>query len=436
MNLRLIFFIALMLISFRVFADENRNSKFSYHLDVAFEDLNFLVNRDQHSLNDQETLEATFELKFDNQKNLKIDLKPRLRIDFMDASRNRYIPNEAYALFYKNNFEVSAGLMLKSWGFSHFHNPTDVLNRRDLEDNVYDPDKLGEVMLDLSATQATLGVFQNAKLEAIVLPLFQETPLPENDTRFALAGNYLFIPYSKSDTQDIPSYAKSVGAALKASASFKSADFALSFYHGPEHNPGYYVYVNGSGSLSVQPFYYTIDQVGGNFQLALHHFILHAELAYTSTAENAFKTHAIPGSTQSVIPKSSFEYVPGIDFQLENIFGQGNLSATIEYYGESDHDNLLQDLRIYKNDIFFGVDYDFNNRHLTAVKMGVLKDLSCQEMVSVIDLQSHIYKDLLLGLRGVFVVRDSDPSRPLSFFDNNSFVLARLSYGFGGKVGK
>ena len=74
--------------------------KLSYSVTFSFENLHFLKKRDQYSINDQLTLETEAQLVYDNQKNLKIDLKPWLRIDFLDMSRNRYIPNEASIKFY------------------------------------------------------------------------------------------------------------------------------------------------------------------------------------------------------------------------------------------------------------------------------------------------------------------------------------------------
>lgn len=409
-------------------------SEIDYRFELALESLNHFYKRDQFSKNDQFTFDVEAEFLFDNRKNFKIDLQPRLRVDFNDSNRNRYIPNNAYLMSYGSHHQVYAGLRLKSYGVSTFFNPTDVFTRRDLGDNVYNPDLLGEAIVGFRFLKEKIGFLNDLSLEAMVMPFFQQVPLPSNESRFALSGNLGILPFELSEGQDRPSYLSSVGAGVVLSAHIGIFDPKLLYYHGPDRTtPGFYLTTSSTGALKLRPFYYNIDMVGLNFEVAIGKFILHFEGAYKSTVANGFRTHTVGTGTENQIPQSYFQYVPGVDFKLEDVFS-GSLTFTLEYYGENNQSVELEEFRPFKNDLFFGVLYDFNNIRLTQIKLGVLKDLSNRELVALLDFQSKLYKQLKIQVQGLYIGQDSDSTAPLSFFPNNSYLMTRLSYSFGGKI--
>jgi len=286
-------------------------------------------------------------------------------------------------------------------------------------------------MLRAKGMTNDLGPFTDVKLEVAIFPWLQETPLPDNDTRFALSGDYNGIPYQLDTVQNMPdSYFRSMGFGVFLSGMLSGFEWEFVYYHGPERMPGYFLTTNTSGALRLRPFYYTIDMIGSNFSLALGSFLFHVELATKITAGNNVVTHDIPGQTDDLVPNNYFQYVPGIDYTIENIFGQGILRMTLEYYGENNTALKLGEYRPFKKDIFFGFEYDFNNPMMTQIKMGFMKDLSNTEFVSIIDFDTKVYRELKFGLRAVFVNRDSDANAPLTYFENNSFVSTRVSWGF------
>src|SRR5207245_8386176 len=62
--------------------------------------------------------------------------------------------------------------------------PADLLNRRDLERNFYDPEKLGEVMARIRFASPDGGWLRQPTFSLYVLPVFRRTPLPTNHDRF------------------------------------------------------------------------------------------------------------------------------------------------------------------------------------------------------------------------------------------------------------
>ncbi len=409
-------------------------SPWRYHVRTSFENLNYLLNRASHSINDQETFEIEPGVTFDNKNNFKLTLKPRVKIDFLDSNRNRYIPDEASLLFYSSSFELRAGFDKVSWGVSNFFSPTDVVSRSDLGGNFYDADKMGELLLSSKLPLGGGSVVKEIALTFGVLPWLQETPLPANSSRFAIAGDFSGVPFTLDDGADKKSYLKSIGAFAKLAGSVAGADAALTFYHGPDHIPAFYITTDSGGALRARPYYYTLDMVGLSAKGALGNFSPHVEIAYRMTGANAFKTHDIPGTTDNIIPQSSLQHVTGLDYTIDGAFGGGTLSFTAEFLGEDFGATAFQDFRPFKRDLLLGARYEFNNVRLTRIELGTLKDLENTELISMINFETELYKDLRLNVQAAIVNRDGTSGQPISFFENNSYVMTKISYEFGGKI--
>lgn len=434
------FILCIALLCFIFLLNQKANADtWNYQAEIAFENLNFIFERDDFEINDQETLEAFFELTYDNEEFLYAKIKPRFRFDFLDHSRNRYLPNESYLQYYSEHVEITGGFQLISWGVSNSYNPSDVINRRDFEDNFYDPEKMGEMILSAKGIIDTAGPFEELTFQALVLPFFQKAPLPQLDTRFPLEGRTLFIPFSVTDEQDTPSYLASVGTGMRVSATVGAADMALSYYHGPSKNPAYSLKIDQTGRLKIKPFYYTIDSIAFNVEAAVKDFVLHLEAAGHITSANDKREHAlsVPGLLEDdAVPNSWGEIVPGFDYTFYNFAGKGSLRLSFEYLFSTERTVDLENFRPFQNDLFFGFQYDFNNTKGTRIEFGVIKDLGNKEAILISEISSRIYKGLKLAVGGVFTHRDGNLNSPLSFFENNSFFRTRLSYNFGGSFEK
>ncbi len=402
-----------------------------YKITPSFENRNFVLNRDNYHVNDFETLETQLEFTYDNEEKIKLFLHPRFKIDFLNSHRNRYLPLESVVTLYGKTFELSAGLEKISWGTANSFNPTDVINRRDFEDDYYDPEKEGEVIVSFQKTIDQAGPFSELAFWGALLPFFQEAPLPENDSRFSLAGSAGGIPYTLFDDQDELGYPENLGGALKISTTLKNTDLAVHYYHGPNRDPGFFLMIDSEGALRLSPFYYLIDMIGLNTESTIGNWGLHLESALVITSVNDTKPHDIPFEENNAIPTHHLQFVPGVDYTFHDFFGKGELKLTLEYLGEENHETTLRDFRPFKNDLFSGFQYDFNNSRLTHIKMGVIKDLGNREMIGKFEFSSKLVKELKLEVEGVWVIRDSDAQTPLSVIDNNSSVMTRLSYAFG-----
>lgn len=407
--------------------------KFEYSTDLSIENLHYVFNRADHDINDQINGEVTLGLLYDNTTNFLLNIKPRVRIDGLDFNRNRYLPNEAYFKFYNPHVELSAGFQVVSWGVSRSFNPTNVINRPDLEGNYYRPSPLGDLLGRLKFTFSTTGAISELGLDFLVAPVFLETPLPKSNSRFAISGDVGGAAFTSSEVQDIPEYPKAMSAAFMASAVVKATDIKLHFYHGPERTPAYYLLLDENLDLVAQPFYYTIDVIGLNVESVIKSFTFHVEGAFKTTRFNEELRHELPlTDTSDAIPSDYLQYVGGVDYTLNNVFGSGTLIFALEYLGENERSLDFEEFRPLKNDLFAGVRLLLNDVRLTQIEVACLKDLANSEMIILAEGSTSIYRELKLTLGGMVVNQDSNPDMPLSFFDNNTYVYSKLSYSFGG----
>ena len=404
----------------------------SYKWDVSLETLDFLLHREDFTINDQETLASAFTLKYDDEKHFQLLLKPRVRIDFLDPERNRYLPNESFFKIYGDQTEFAAGLQLRSWGVSNSFNPTDMINRKDYGDNFFIPEKLGDVIVSLKHTLPKVGAFEDVSMEFLALPWFLETPMPSVDSRFAVAGTVSGLSFTRYDVQDDPDLLESLGAGLRVAGSIKGWDTELLFYHGPEKQPTFFMLIDPSLNLRAVPFYYLVDMVGTNISKSAGAFVLHLESAFKITELNAVKNHAVPFTTTDVIPNNYWQFVPGIDFTQDGVFGGGTLVWTLEYLGEDDVGVIFEEFRPFKSDVFFGFRYEFNNTRLMRFQAGVMKDVLNQEMVIQTQFHTNLVKGLGLDFESVVLNQDSDANAPMSLFANNSYLGLNLNYSLCG----
>lgn len=425
MKFRFSYFLFLALIAADAFAATG------FEASIGFENLNFIPNRAQHSKNDQETLDADFNFHFENDRDFKAVLHPRLRVDFIDSRRNRYLPNEAYLVYFTPRHEFTAGFQVRHWGVSHSLNPTDVLNRRDFEDNFYDPEKLGELMVSWKGTAERMGAFGETSFEAIALPFFRETPLPDRDTRFSLDGEAGIIPYTFLNREERLEYPKAMGVAAKFAARLSPVDVSLHYYHGPDRSPAYRLRVGGDGALRLVPFYYVTDTVGLNANAGLGNWNLHFEAAYKNTGANSPIRHEINFEGNDAVPQSRLEYVPGVDYTFNQPLKLPlNLTVVAEYLGETSEQNL-RNFRPFKNDLFVGVRCNFENAKETRFELGFIPDLANGELAVLADFSSKVYRELKLNAGAVIVKTGDEEFSPITYFGNNSYVRAGLSWSFG-----
>ncbi len=254
--------------------------------EMEYGSTSFLYDREQNEINEFETLDVRYLYHFNNERHFVMHTDSRLRLDFTEPDRNRYAPHEAYLGFYNAHWEFKLGLQKVFWGSGLSYNPTDVLNRSDLQANYIVREKLSDPIVDLAWHSDGGDTLKNISWHVYALPYFVETPLPDDDSRFALSGEQNGVPYTLARDQDVPDYWDRVGYATSLGLSLGSFDVMTMYSHAPARVPGYVLQVNGDGALELQPFYYNVDMIGADVQLGFERLALKAQ----GSGRGAFRT--------------------------------------------------------------------------------------------------------------------------------------------------
>lgn len=404
-----------------------------YRVDIKQSYTHFFFDRDQHDVNAFLDTELLIDLLYNNEKNFKVFLQPRLQIDAFDSERLRYIPNQAYIDFYGKNFSWKTGLQRVAFGYAEFFHPTDVINRQDFGRHYFSPESLGELVSDFSYTVDQVGPLKEWKFQFLAMPFFQKTPLPHEGSRFYIEGEAGGIGYELGSQQETPDFLDGVGFAVTSSAKIKQAEVQVIYYHGPERHPGFQLDINNDGQLNLLPFYYGIDMLGLNFRLNVGSVLFKFEGAYKNTSGNGFRAHDLTALSQNAIPGSYFQLVSGLEYTITEVFKKGEVQLFFEYLGDVGQDSdaaFLQSFRPFQNDVMFGLFYRLGNSRDTTIKLGVVKDLSHSEFVVFGELTSKLYKQLSGGVKTMWVNKEATGTA-FSYFDHNSHASVFLSYTFG-----
>lgn len=382
----------------------------------------FLNERDGGLVDDNVLLEGRvdFRLQLDD---TELRLHPRLAIDPTLSSRNRYEPLDAYLEHSTPTWALLVGQAVENWAIVDTFNPADVLSRRDLERDFYDPERLGELMVRFRYFLPDVAALEQPALSLYLLPLHRETPLPSNRDRFRLDAT----GDNRGDLRDdaiVPS--PDVAYAARLSATLGQADLFLFYFGGPSRIPSFELSPPGD----LTPVYYLVDMVGGGVQWALGRYLFKLEAAQTFTKRSGLRR-----SARDVVPDDFFQYVVGVDRTFFDVLGRNEVTITLEYAGEDDPgDTDLTGLRPYKSDVFVGVRWAFNDPRRTELQVSVAADVRVDEQLWLVRFVTTLYKDLRLVLGGQLVNRapDGRADRFTTFnvFPNNSNVHVGLRYEF------
>ena len=389
----------------------------------------FLYDRAQNDINDLFTLDTHYLIHYNNEKNFILHIDPRLRLDFKDDNRNRFQPHEAYMGFYNTKWDFRFGLQKVTWGNGALFNPNDVLNRNDLEANMILREKLSDPMVGLAYNSAKDSADTQIGFELYALPLFMTTPLPQDNSRFALTGEQNTIPFTLAQSQDTPDYQKSFGTGVGLTLQNEVWDIRGYFYHGPEHTPGFALRVNSDGALTLQPFYYGINMLGFTTNVTQNQVTLKSALSYKSTSANTAYPHDIQPVANDAIPGNSLEYLFGLDYELPTPDPDLNSKISIEYLGNTQDAEAFSNPVLLQSDVLFALTSTSAKKNGARLQTGFIKDIGSREWLGLADFSFLLFEQIRLGSQCFYTHSTSDSA--LSLFDNTSYFKGYLSYSWG-----
>ncbi len=412
-----------------IFLPNSAQAQTRQQIQLEVSETSFLYDREQNDINDLVTLDVHYLLHYNNNKHFLLHVDPRLRLDFVDDNRNRYQPHEAYMGFYNDKWDFRFGLQKVTWGNGTLFNPTDVINRSDLEANYILREKLSDPIVSLIFNSANTNSTTQVGFEAYAMPLFMETPLPQDNSRFALSGEQNAIPYTMADSQDSPSYQKSVGAGVGLSLQNEVWDIRGYYYHGPEHDPGFALRVDNNGALQLKPFYYNINMLGLTTNITENRITLKTALSYKNTTSNDSYPHDIQPVDDDAIPGNSLEFLFGLDYELPPPDADTTVKLSLEYLGNTQDQEAYSSPILLQSDVLLAVTSNSNNKNGVRLMAGAVKDIGSKEWLGLADFSFLLFDQIRLGSQCFYTHTTSDSA--LSLFDNTSYLKGYLSYTWG-----
>jgi AMIN domain-containing protein len=401
-----------------------KDFKLKGHVEVGYR--GFLLDRGQGLTDDNVDLEGELDFIYDLSRALRLRLHPRVAIDPLEQARNRYEPYDAYLEYTAAAWSLLVGQLIESWSAVEMFSPADLLNRRDLERNFYDPEKLGELMARLRLSLPEGGGIRQPTFSLYVLPLFRRTPLPTNHDRFRfdITGDNVG-DFSKNSVE--PSF--DVGFGARLTSTIGSADLSLFYYGGPGRIPSFALDPT-SLAPRLMPVYYRADAVGASAQWALGPWVLKGETVYTFTSGAE-----LPRRFKGVVPDSYFQYVVGVDRTFTDVLGKNEVTVTVEYSGEDNpRITSITGLRPFKSDLFLGARWQFHDPRRTEVRAFLAADVLKSEQLWLADFKTTVYGNLKLVLEGQFVNRGPskapDHLSVFGIFPNNTNIRVAVRYEF------
>lgn len=203
------------------------------------------------------------------------------RVDHEDDSRDLTAFEEAWFGYIRKGWDVRFGFQMLNWSATEAFHPADIMNSRNLESNIENPEKLGELMLSLKRR------IHHGGLTLYLLPRFEEPNLPEASSRlsFLPAGFRVGEPLWLEDDGKIASdsYGRQWGVRFTQVAG--DADFSIHYLDHLDRQQPRFAVAPGSGL--IRPVYSRVRDLGATYLHILGAWIFKLELSHKDFQEQS-----------------------------------------------------------------------------------------------------------------------------------------------------
>ena len=348
----------------------------------------------------QPSLQTEPELSYDSQdRRHQANLVPFLRLDGRDGDRTHADLREAYWRYVGDDWELLLGANRVFWGVTESRHLVNIINQIDAVEDVDEEDFLGQPMVNL-ALQRDWG-----RVEAFVMPGFRERTFAgrEGRLRAPLSVDEDAAQYDSDLARGHPDLA------LRYSHFFGNWDLGASYFYGNGREPR--LVPNATGTR-LEPRYDLIHQGG-------------LDLQYTEEAW-LWKLEALVRQGQGDVFGAAVAGVEYTFFQAFESDADVGLLTEFLYDGRDEEDAPPT---VFEEDVFVGTRLALNDTQDTTALLGAVFDPGEGSTAIFFEAERRIGDSWKVELETrIFTgVGNSDPA---SAFENDDFVLLRLSHFF------
>lgn len=322
----------------------------------------------------------------------EVDLRPfggqmRLfaRNDVLDDTRDLVAIEELYLSWRERPLRLRVGWQLLNWSATEAFHPADVINARNYDSRLENPDKLGEPMAEL---QVRVG---EGTLSAYYMPLRRGPILPSASSRLSpfpvrvpiAVGDPIFAGRDRVIGEDRLEHQW----AVRIAQTLGDADVSLHVLQHVDRSQPTQVIENATGE--VRPLFHFVTQVGGTWQQVFGPVIGKLEVAHR---EFGFPD---PDPAFTLLHREQLDHTQ-IAAGLEVGWGAGEGEGTLIVEGQVmiayDEPQFEEpDLGPFQRDVLVGYRHSFNDIAGTRVQGGVIVDLEdASEMLVLVRFERRL----------------------------------------------
>ncbi|MBD3841708.1 MAG: hypothetical protein IE909_07465 [Campylobacterales bacterium] len=295
----------------------------------------------------------------------QIALKLKAIHDEIDTNKRRIDLNELYYGYYFDDGELYVGKEIKFFGNLESGNIVDIYNLKDL---LYDPFAKEEKIGSLGVR----GVYfvGDGKLELILKLQEEKRELFGKDSPYNQFGNFNYDKKLDENSHSILALYSSSYEVGKF-----SGDYTLFINDGFDNHRTYYF-----DGFSMREKLYQATQYGFFASAIYNDTMFKLEELYTQNEDNSIADYNHIGL--------------GVEHTIYNLLDKSDMRIFVEYFKLYFEKNLSgSDIgEVYDNDIFGGVQLDFNNQNNTTLQLGILNDMKNSEKIYQLELESRVFE--------------------------------------------
>lgn len=345
----------------------------------------------------------------------QIRLNTRFLFDTENQNYDRYEVDDLYIDYFSDSYEIRAGYQIFSWKTVESVSHADFLNQTDLEGDIFDPDKFGELAIRFRYIPKTET---EQTFELYYLPYFRTTHLPKLDNRFSFGlpidNTQSLIQYHSRHKKWRPQIAVRYQTIL-----FDDIDANLFYFNGYNRFPALIP------NIQYTHQYQTINKTGLTFQGELGNWLVKGEFVY-----NKYE-HKVRNQLGEFVLPEYLSYTTGFEYTLYSpLVSDQDLGIIFEVIGDTDSGKNPAEVagfRPFQNHAFVGLRYAFNNISDRSILIGSFVDYKEDNIIAQIEYEERILNTFKLKLTYNFL---NPTTQPLVGFKNNDRFKLNLSYHF------
>ena len=369
------------------------------------------------------TLGATLDLQFSTRK-IESRAWNFARFDLLNKDRYLVLPYENYFGLKSSSYSARVGFQIENWSMLEVFNPSDVFNSRNLDSEIHDQEKIGEVAL------AVKFQLSNGTVALYYMPFFFSPNYPVETARLSpLPSEYIGgAPKFLKNGAFADHFGSATQYALRITQKWGDADVAAHYIEHIDRNQPVAVF----DPLASQPFFVfmPVRQIGFNGVLPAGDFLVKWDLVNRN-----FPATLVSERYGKVEQQSHSVAAAGLEYSIGH--ESGSESVLLLEYQRMLVDDMAarRKLGTFANDVVTGYRYNFGDTDDSTVEGLGIWDLDHSgEVLAAVTAKRRFGSNIKVSAGYRMIIAPANPGESkegsLQAYDDADFGFVNLAYYF------